>query len=171
MTEEQRPRCVFIYDQVSNITHPILSEVEHQKRMRDHLYRGRGLLSGLLSRGIRRRHDRVVSEAQSWLHKDLGLENGDWIQVRPMSEIRLTLDGKGTCRGLSFMPEMERYCGLRLRVQKRVQRIMLESTGELRKLSIPTVLLEGAICDGSAHQGCDRCCPCFWREQWLKRVP
>lgn len=171
MTEEQRPRCVFIYDQVSNISYPTPSEVEDHRHLMDHLFREGGLLSDLFSRTIKRRHERLVKEAQSWMHMDLGLENGDWVQVRPMGEIQLTLDGKGACRGLSFMPEMEQYCGRRLRVHKRVQKIMLESTGELRKLSIPTVLLEGAACDGSAHQGCDRCCPCFWREQWLKRVP
>jgi hypothetical protein len=91
--------------------------------------------------------------------------------VRSLREIEATLDAKGALRGLSFMPEMEQYCGRRLRVSKRVNRIMMESTGELRRLTVPTVLLEGAVCDGTAHRGCDRSCPCFWREQWLKRVP
>jgi hypothetical protein len=129
------------------------------------------VLNGLFSAAIKRRHHRMIEQAQAWLDKDLDLKVGELVQVRSLQEIKATLDSKGALRGLSFMPEMEMYCGQRLRVSKRVRRIMMESTGELRRLTVPTVLLEGASCDGSAHHGCDRSCPCFWREQWLKRVP
>lgn len=46
---------------------------------------------------------------------------------------------------------------------------MLESTGQLRKIK-NTVLLEGAICDGSQFGGCDRSCMFFWNEAWLQRI-
>jgi len=48
--------------------------------------------------------------------------------------------------------------------------MIIETTGELRKIRTPTVLLEGVFCDGRAHGNCDRSCFCFWREAWLKRV-
>jgi hypothetical protein len=31
-------------------------------------------------------------------------------------------------------------------------------------------LLEGTVCDGSAHEGCDATCQHMWREVWLRRV-
>jgi len=65
---------------------------------------------------------------------------------------------------------MRKYCGKRFRVYKRLEKIILETTGELRTVRTPTVLLEEVFCDGEAHGGCDRSCFCFWREAWLKRV-
>jgi hypothetical protein len=65
------------------------------------------------------------------------------------------------------MPNMDRFCGKRFRVLKRMERMLLESTGEIRKIK-NTVLLEGAMCEDLF--GCDRSCLHFWREAWLKRV-
>lgn len=67
------------------------------------------------------------------------------------------------------MTGMRKYCGRRLRVYKPVDRIMLETDGQLRKMK-NTVLLEGAMCDGVEFGGCDRSCFHFWREVWLRRV-
>jgi hypothetical protein len=102
--------------------------------------------------------------------RDLNLQPGDWVEVRSAKEIFATLDGYDKLRGLQFTPEMSKFCGRRFRVYKRVQNIILEGTGELRRINSPTVLLEGAICDGSAHGRCDKSCFFYWREQWLKRV-
>lgn len=99
----------------------------------------------------------------------LNLQQGELVEIRSEQEILATLDEKGKLRGLSFMPEMKKYCGKRFRVYKRLEKITLETTGEMRKIK-DTVLLEGALCDGSAHFGCDRSCFCFWREAWLKRI-
>jgi hypothetical protein len=41
---------------------------------------------------------------------------------------------------------------------------------EKRNIGSPTVLLDGVMCDGTEHGGCDRSCFLFWREEWLKRV-
>ncbi|MGE5245483.1 MAG: hypothetical protein ACM3SQ_14760 [Betaproteobacteria bacterium] len=98
----------------------------------------------------------------------LGLQRGDWVEVRSEDEIRETLDSTGRSRGLGFMPSMFAYCGKRLRVYKRVETIVLEGTGETRRLR-DTVLLEGAICDGEGFV-CDRSCFYFWKETWLKRA-
>jgi hypothetical protein len=98
------------------------------------------------------------------------LQPGDLVEVRSAKEIFATLDGQDKLRGLRFNPEMEKFCGKRFRVYKRMNKIILETTGELRSIKTPTVLLEGVFCDGKAHGGCDRSCFCFWRENWLKKV-
>ncbi|MHC4962667.1 MAG: hypothetical protein ACYTGA_11180 [Planctomycetota bacterium] len=67
------------------------------------------------------------------------------------------------------MPAQQKYCGKRLKVFKRLETMILESTREIRKAK-NTVLLEGALCDGEDWYGCDRSCFFFWREAWLKRV-
>jgi hypothetical protein len=100
----------------------------------------------------------------------LSLLPGDLVEVRSAKEIFATLDGQDKFRGLRFTPEMEKFCGKRFRVYKCLKRIIVEATGELRRIKSPTVVLEGAFCDGQAHGGCDRSCFCFWREEWLKRV-
>jgi hypothetical protein len=99
----------------------------------------------------------------------LGLQPGDWVEVKSLDEIRSTLDSRGCHRGLDFTEEMLEYCGRRFRVFKRVERICMEGKGgEMRTLK-NTVSLEGAICNGGSR-GCDRGCMMFWREAWLKRV-
>ena len=98
----------------------------------------------------------------------LDLQPGELIEVKSEKEIRKTLDNLGRSKGLGFMPEMYKYCGKRFRVYKILKQIMLESTGEVRRIK-NTVLLEGVICDGSEHYNCDRSCFHFWREVWLKR--
>lgn len=100
----------------------------------------------------------------------LNLQAGELVEVRSMEEISATLDENKKFRGLLFMPEMKPFCGKKFRIFKKVEKIMLESTGELRKLRSPTVFLEGVHCDGKLHEGCDRSCFLFWREAWLKRV-
>jgi hypothetical protein len=101
----------------------------------------------------------------------LNLQVGEWVEVRSAREIFATLDERGKLRGLRFTREMEQFCGKRFRVYKILGKIILEATGELRKIKTPTVLLDAVFCDGTAHGGCDRSCFCYWREQWLKRVP
>ena len=101
----------------------------------------------------------------------LHMEPGEWVQVRSIEEINETLDGTQRYKGLYFMPDMERCCGGRFRVYKKVTTIKLEATGEIRLLRSPTVFLEGVYCNGERHGGCDRACFHFWREAWLERVP
>jgi hypothetical protein len=97
----------------------------------------------------------------------LNLQPGDWVEVRPESEIRQMLDANGRYKGLLWMDNMSRFCGRRFRVHKRLERMMLESDGRMRRLK-NTVLLEGAICEDL--YGCDRSCFHFWREAWLRKV-
>jgi hypothetical protein len=100
----------------------------------------------------------------------LGLNVGDWVEVRSAKEIFATLDQHGKFKGLSFTPEMMKFSGRRFKVYKKLQNIILEATGELRRIRAPTVLLEGVFCDGEAHGKCDRSCFCFWREAWLRKI-
>lgn len=102
--------------------------------------------------------------------ENLDLKTDEWVEVRSEKEIFDTLDSQGKLRGLRFTPEMTKFCGKRFRVYKKLDKILLETTGELRRIKTPTVILEGVFCDGTAHGGCDRSCFCFWREEWLKRV-
>jgi len=99
----------------------------------------------------------------------LGLQPGELVEVKGREEIIATLDARGKNRGLSFTAEMARHCGQRFRVARRVQRIIVEWTGDLRPLA-NTVVLEGATCDGVAYRRCPRNCDQLWREIWLKRV-
>jgi hypothetical protein len=98
------------------------------------------------------------------------LRCGDWVTVKSAKQIYSTLDEKDKLNGLTFTPEMVKFCGRQFKVLKVLNKIIVESTGELRRIKTPTVLLEGAFCDGAQHGGCDRSCLCFWREAWLQRI-
>ena len=99
----------------------------------------------------------------------LRLQPGELVEVKSRDEINQTLDPTGKNRGLGFMPEMWDYCGVQLRVLKKVEKICLENTARTVRRLESTVILEGAYCKGSGI-GCDRACFYFWRECWLKRV-
>ncbi len=100
----------------------------------------------------------------------LGLEPGDYVEVSTADEIKKTLDSYGRHDRLYFMAEQWQYCGGKFRVHKRVNRVLSEQTGVLRKAR-NVVLLEGVCCDGSHHGNCDASCFLFWKEAWLKRAP
>lgn len=100
----------------------------------------------------------------------LNLQPGEWVEIRSLQEILGTFDSDRRNKGLAFMPEMEKFCEKRFKVLKRVHFIRLESTGEVRKMRSPTVLLEGVYCDGENYGKCDRSCFHLWREIWLKRT-
>jgi hypothetical protein len=99
----------------------------------------------------------------------LGLQSGDWVEVKTEAEIRATLDEQEKNRGLAFVPhEMLVHCGRRFQVKRRVEKIFLEESRQNRKLK-NTVLLENVQCQGIGLD-CDRSCYLFWREAWLKKV-
>ena len=100
----------------------------------------------------------------------LDLQPGDLVEVKTQEQIKATLDAQGKNRGLGFGGTMNEFCGGRYRVASRVDRIILEWSGEMRKLT-DTVALVGVACDGLEKRGCPRDCYHLWREIWLKRVP
>jgi hypothetical protein len=99
----------------------------------------------------------------------LNLQPGEWVEVKSFDEIQATLNSFNKLRGLGFAPDQKHFCGKRFRVTGRVERMILEWTGELKKLS-DTVALDAAHCDGGLCRACPRNCYFLWREDWLKRV-
>jgi hypothetical protein len=98
----------------------------------------------------------------------LDLRTGELVEVKTEEEVRQTLDDSGRTCGLGFMEGMSQHYGKAYRVYKPVRTVILEGTGEVRRIR-NTVLLEGVICDGE-RLGCDRSCFYFWKESWLRRV-
>jgi hypothetical protein len=98
------------------------------------------------------------------------LRRGDVVEVRGPGEILATLDEHGALEGLPFMPEMAAFCGRRLAVERRAERVCdtVDYSGSRRPPA--TVLLADLRCDGSAHGGCQAECRLFWKEAWLRRV-
>lgn len=109
------------------------------------------------------------SGAGSFPGEPLNLQPGELVRVKSLSQIRETLDAAGKNQNLLFAPTMMSFCGRVLRVQDRVEKIILEGTPRQRKIR-DTVLLEGSICDGICHRLCPRQSFLFWRECWLERV-
>lgn len=99
----------------------------------------------------------------------LGLNQGDIVEVRSIHEVVSTLRGSRH-KGLSFMPEMRKYCGNQFRVLKKVENYIIEGIDSKKIHPKNTVILEEVFCDGSWHGKCDRTCFCLWREKWLKKI-
>jgi hypothetical protein len=103
----------------------------------------------------------------------LDLQPGEWVQVRPINEIRPTINGKRRNRGLKFDVEMVPYCGRTFRVLAKVEKIINERTGRMMRLPNECVILDGVTCSGCFSQDrlfCPRSIYPYWREIWLKRV-
>jgi hypothetical protein len=100
----------------------------------------------------------------------LNLQPGELVEVKPMESISQTLDDTASNRGLWFSPNMRLLCGKQQRVSKRIDKLIVDGTGEMRQLR-NTVFLEGSFCGCShiAFGGCSRCEYVYWREIWLRR--
>jgi hypothetical protein len=102
----------------------------------------------------------------------LGLKGGERVEVKPMDEIRGTLNREGHNRGLYFSPDLRLVCGRQFRVQDRLDRIIADGTGEMKHFR-NTVTLEGSVCSCPhiSVGGCSRFELVYWREEWLRRAP
>lgn len=102
--------------------------------------------------------------------QSLNLQPGEWIEVKPMQSIVATLNPAAHNRGLYFSPDMGQLCGRPQKVERRIDKLIVDGTGEMRQLH-NTVYLEGAHCGCShvAFGGCSRCEFSYWREIWLRR--
>jgi hypothetical protein len=106
----------------------------------------------------------------------LNLQPGEWVEVKSMQSIIETLNERGDNRGLHFSDDMRLWCGRRCRVKGRLDKIIVDGTGQMRQLR-NTVLLEGSTCGcsymgscmGSCMGGCARGELTYWREIWLRR--
>jgi len=101
----------------------------------------------------------------------LQLQSGEWVEVKPMNSITETLNEKSHNRGLYFTPAMRRHCGEPYRVERRLEKIIVDGTGVMRTMH-NTVFLEGSLCECScvAFGGCPRGEHAYWREIWLRRL-
>lgn len=98
------------------------------------------------------------------------LHVGERVRVKPIAKISETLDGSARNRGLSFTPDMRRMCDRSGAVKQRLDKIIVDGTGEMRQMR-NTVFLDGSHC-GCAHVtfgGCPRAEFTYWREIWLRR--
>jgi len=101
----------------------------------------------------------------------LHLMAGDHVVVKPMDQITATLDAKASNRGLWFSPNMRLLCGQNRSVEKRIEKLIVDGSGEMRQLR-DTVFLEGSFCSCAhiAFGGCSRGEYVYWREVWLDRT-
>jgi hypothetical protein len=104
--------------------------------------------------------------------ESLNLQPGEWVEVKSMPNIIETLNEQGYNRGLKFSSDMRLWCGRRCKVKGRLDKIIMDGTGQLRQLR-DTVYLEGSTCGcsymGFDMEGCPRCEVTYWREIWLRR--
>lgn len=111
-------------------------------------------------------------------NESLGLKPGERVRVKTREQILQTLDHHGRNRGLGICYEMTRCCGLEAEVRSRVDFLVDERTGVMRKL-YDTVTLqnignrpalaEECLCSGQLGD-CPRGELMYWREIWLERV-
>ena len=99
-----------------------------------------------------------------------GLRAGDLVEIRSADEIMATLDERGEFENLPFMPEMLKFCGRRLTVNKVAHKLCDTISGTGIHKMTNAVHLTDARCDGAAHGGCQTACLLYWKEAWLKRV-
>jgi hypothetical protein len=102
--------------------------------------------------------------------ESLGLQPGEWVIVKSKAEILATLDARGRNRGLSFDAEMIPFCGKRVRVMRRVERLIEEKTGRMIQPAGVGIILENVFCVARYRRSCPRAIFPYWREIWLERV-
>lgn len=88
------------------------------------------------------------------------------LSVRPRSEVAQTLVNNRT-RGLWFDLDMIRFCGTSSLVDKRVQRVIHEATGQMVTMKTPSVILRDVFATGEFLRLCPQHEHIFWREAWL----
>lgn len=111
----------------------------------------------------------LVGSRGKKLKGDLNLQAGEWVDVKKSEEIRASLDSDGNNCGLAFAPTMFEAIGGRYQVEFPVQKIILEQTGKMVRLT-NTVALKGVVCQGVCVNNCPRSEYLYWRESWLRRA-
>jgi hypothetical protein len=117
----------------------------------------------------RRRYPNVRGKLKKTPSEELNLRPGDWVVIKSKQEILATLDRTGRNRGLTFDSEMIPYCGKRVRVLRRVERLIDESTGRMLRPAGVSLILENVVCLARYRRSCPRSIFPYWREIWLRR--
>lgn len=103
----------------------------------------------------------------------INVQEGEYVRVRPLSEIQPTLNVGNRNRGLSFNPEMSPFCGGTFKVERRVTHIIDEKRFVMLDLKNPCIMLEGVHCKARYHPEaplCPKRVPQYFREAWLERA-
>jgi hypothetical protein len=103
----------------------------------------------------------------------LDLQPGEWVEVRPTSEILATITRNGFNRGMRYDMELAKYSGGRYRVDKRVSKLINEQTGKMMLMKTPCIQLEDVYCRAECtpmRLACPRASNTYWREIWLRRI-
>jgi hypothetical protein len=100
----------------------------------------------------------------------LRLVPGELVRIKSMASITASLNPSAYNRGLWFSPGMRELCGKTAKVERRIEKLIVDGTGEMRQVK-NTVYLEDSMCSCShvAFGGCSRCEFNYWREIWLER--
>ena len=115
-----------------------------------------------------------IPAGQPTPRRDLDLQPGDLVRVKPCDEILATLNTRLSNRGLSFDAELVPFCGKVFRVAARVERFVDEKSGQMRRMKTPAVMLDGVTCRAlycGRRMFCSRSIHLWWREAWLERIP
>lgn len=116
-----------------------------------------------------RESETLVGSQGKKLKGDLNLQAGEWVDVKKSEEIQAFLNSDGSNCGLFFKPTMFEAIGGRYQVEFPVQKIILEQTGKMVRLT-NTVALKGVVCQGVCANNCPRSEYLYWRESWLRRA-
>jgi hypothetical protein len=103
----------------------------------------------------------------------LGLEPGQKVRVKPHAEIVRTLSHDNKNRGMWFDDEATVFCNQEFEVERRVERIINEVTGEMMQMKTPCITLKGVYCRSMYSRDrlfCPRAITPYWREIWLQPV-
>jgi hypothetical protein len=100
----------------------------------------------------------------------LGLQPGDRVRIKSKERIARTLNNRSRNRGMSFDPELLRYCGGEYAVRGVLHRVIAERTGELIQMPMPSIVLEGVRNTGEYVWFNPEDEHIFWREIWLDRL-
>jgi hypothetical protein len=103
----------------------------------------------------------------------LDLQPGELVRVRSYPEILATLDQDWHNRGMYFDGEQVPFCNGTYQVLRRVERIIDEKTGAMRRLKNDAIILSEVACQAryaKCRRFCSRSIYPYWREIWLERV-
>jgi hypothetical protein len=112
----------------------------------------------------------IEGKLDSTPREALDLQPGERVRVKTREQIVATLDRNNRNRGMTFDPEMLKYCGREATVLRRVERIIDEKTGRMVRLRNPCIILDGVVCTADYHRLCPRSIYPYWREIWLERA-
>lgn len=101
----------------------------------------------------------------------LNLVAGERVVVQPLETIKQTLNERAQNRGLWFSPDMRLECGREKTVERRLEKIIVDGTGEMRRMKNTVYLTDSyCSCPHVAFGGCPRGEFVYWREIWLQRI-